>query len=644
MMAPVAAAAGERGAPGQGSSLAWQPMGPIGGAIRLLAQTPAFPQVVYAASSGDSLFRSLDGGRHWALVSDFLTGMHCIAVDPRQPRTVYVGADSGLWKSTDGGVAFRRLSSGFAGYAQYSVYALAIDGSDPRRVYAGVVDVAHAIYRSTDAGASWTPAVHEPPTEEFPLTLLADPTRPGTLYLGTINGLYVSRNYGRRWLLAGGGLPQDFWAGAVAVGPDGTLYVVAGASEVLLSSLDGGMSWGGAGGASGLEVIDLVVAADGELFALTDDLSHLAHSTAGGSRWELTTLPSPLVYANRSAALIADAPSPGDLLLAAQEGVFAGTDGGGTWVPASQGLRAVSVQALTAAPRAPGQASTIHGIFAPGTLRRNRRSTPAWISENPANPFYAAALGIDPRYPQRIWLGDGDGNVRKSEDGGMIWQTTAPLPLLSCSALAAIAVAPNRSETVYVAGFGDDQSCYSMQAPPNSFRTTDGGNSWQPMPIDGFGVVVDPVEPGVLFVFGTGVARSTDGGATWTPAAGVLAQRIYALAIDPGNSQQLFAAGSRGLLASRDRGKSFQPVGGLPKGLAAGVALDARTEPSTLFVAIDGAGVFASSDDGATWSPLGAGLPNRGLYLLVVDPAMPDTLYAGTAHGVYRLQRPPLVR
>src|ERR1700680_715087 len=79
------------GEAGSGPSLAWAPMGPDGGSIRFLAHTPALPQTVYAVSSEDGVFRSLDGGRHWLLVSEELPGVTCLAIDPRDARTVYAG-------------------------------------------------------------------------------------------------------------------------------------------------------------------------------------------------------------------------------------------------------------------------------------------------------------------------------------------------------------------------------------------------------------------------------------------------------------------------------------------------------------------------------------------------------------------------
>src|SRR5918999_4961220 len=62
-----------------------------------------------------------------------------LAVDPRNPRTIYAGAESGagVFKSTDGGRSWRAVNSGFAGSYATHVHALAIDPETPGIVYAG---------------------------------------------------------------------------------------------------------------------------------------------------------------------------------------------------------------------------------------------------------------------------------------------------------------------------------------------------------------------------------------------------------------------------------------------------------------------------------------------------------------------------
>src|SRR5690606_10029226 len=53
----------------------------------------------------------------------------------------------------------------------------------------------------------------------------------------------------------------------------------------------------------------------------------------------------------------------------------------------------------------------------------------------------------------------------------------------------------------------------------------------------------------------------------------------------------------------------------------------------------NGDGVFKSTDGGANWSLLNEGLTNTNVSALVIDPATPTTIYAGTLSGVFDLQQ-----
>jgi hypothetical protein len=69
------------------------------------------------------------------------------------------------------------------------------------------------------------------------------------------------------------------------------------------------------------------------------------------------------------------------------------------------------------------------------------------------------------------------------------------------------------------------------------------------MLIEGSVLAVDPVEPEALCIFGAALACSTDGGATWTRATGPDGLNGgNALAIDPRDTRQIYAASFRGLL------------------------------------------------------------------------------------------------
>jgi photosystem II stability/assembly factor-like uncharacterized protein len=132
----------------------------LGGCIqwgRSVAISPHDVRSVVAVVGG-SVFRSDDAGRSWARVPEppGSPGALSVAFAPSDRNVQYMGTADGVWRSEDGGYTFRPVK----GYP-WQVYhhsgsrieLLAVDPRDSRVVYAGA-DLA-GLFRSTDAGGSW---------------------------------------------------------------------------------------------------------------------------------------------------------------------------------------------------------------------------------------------------------------------------------------------------------------------------------------------------------------------------------------------------------------------------------------------------------------------------------------------------------
>ena len=115
---------------------------------------------------------------------------------------------------------------------------------------------------------------------------------------------------------------------------------------------------------------------------------------------------------------------------------------------------------------------------------------------------------------------------------------------------------------------------------------------------------------------------------TWTQITGSV--RIQALLIDPATPTILYAGTDNGVFKSTDGGATWGAVNaGLANGFVRALALD-HGNPTTLYAGTRD-GVFKSTDAGMTWQAQSVGLTNRGVRSLAVDPATPTTLYAGTS-------------
>ena len=108
---------------------------------------------ILAGTIGTGIWLSPDGGKSWKRAGGELwneSRVFGLTVHPHEPRTVFAGANDGIYKSTDGGMTFARLNSPMN---ELDVWRIAIDPVDPAIIYAGTRPA--ALYRSKDGGAHW---------------------------------------------------------------------------------------------------------------------------------------------------------------------------------------------------------------------------------------------------------------------------------------------------------------------------------------------------------------------------------------------------------------------------------------------------------------------------------------------------------
>ncbi|MGW0761076.1 cellulose binding domain-containing protein [Streptomyces sp. NPDC002814] len=181
-------------------SVGWDDWGHTG--VVSLASDSVDPDKVYAAvgtytNSWDpgngAVMRSADRGASWQKAElPFKLGGNMpgrgmgerLAVDPNRNSVLYLGAPSGkgLWRSTDSGATWSQVTnfpnvgnyaqdpsdtSGYASDNQGIVWvtfdeSTGTAGSATRTIYVGVADKDNAVYRSTDAGATWSRVAGQP--------------------------------------------------------------------------------------------------------------------------------------------------------------------------------------------------------------------------------------------------------------------------------------------------------------------------------------------------------------------------------------------------------------------------------------------------------------------------------------------------
>lgn len=165
--------------------------------------------------------------------------------------------------------------------------------------------------------------------------------------------------------------------------------------------------------------------------------------------------------------------------------------------------------------------------------------------------------------------------------------------------------------------------------------SSDSGRSWAingslgPVRVDAIGA--DPSDPARLFVASRGdIFRTTDAGRTWERAGNPPPGSVSILSVDPVWPDRVYAAGEA-LWTSTDGGKQWQ----LASRLAArflDFAID-PLQPLKLYAAVNGAGIFISSDGGTNWV-YATGGPLSRLSVIVKDSR--TSAYAGSPEGISR--------
>jgi photosystem II stability/assembly factor-like uncharacterized protein len=534
---------------------------------------PKSPDTLYIAALGNAwspsqhrgVFKSLDAGKTWTRVHfvNETTSAADLVMDPTDSQTLYVtmwdnlrtpwrlgsgGPGGGVFKTTDGGRTWRKLSGGLP--AEVGKIGISVSPVDPNRLYAVVesTDEAGGVFVSDNAGETWRRVNASRQLRTRPwyyMHITADPKVRDRVYVNNL-GFWRSDDGGVTFtqIPTPHGDNHDVW-----IDPGDNRVMVQGNDGGVNVTLDGGKAWSsiynqasgqfyrvavdksfpyailGAqqdnttlairsredlGGRSGADIYEVgggeagfvvadpfdndIIYAGSEMGFLTrmDRRTGLATFISGQPRFPEGVNPVGLRYRfNVNAPLVASIHTEGVIYHAAHV-VLKSTDRGFSWREISPDLTRDE----------PAKQQEGGGPFT--NERIDAHNALAYLDESP----------LDGRI---LWAGSDDGLIHLTTDGGGTWRNVTPTGIGE-GEVNTIAASPLDKATAYAAvtlhRFGDMR--------PHLFRTQDSGATWTaigtglPQATYARAVEADPVRKGLIYA-GTeqGLYVSFDDGATW---------------------------------------------------------------------------------------------------------------------------------
>jgi photosystem II stability/assembly factor-like uncharacterized protein len=208
------------------------------------------------------------------------------------------------------------------------------------------------------------------------------------------------------------------------------------------------------------------------------------------------------------------------------------------------------------------------------------------------NTLYAALYEYR-RFPWRLEDGGPGSGIFKTSDGGENWQRLAGgLPQGKLGRIG-IDICRSRPETLYAV-----IDNFNGRQRGEVYRTDDSGKNWRKVSADADDVSrkagysfnqlrVDPNDPEKVYITGSNLIASSDGGKTWSGLAngGGRGERPFrrafgdfrSLWIDPEDSDRMIATSDGGVFLSHDGGRTCDHLPGLPLGEIYAIGVDMQT-------------------------------------------------------------------
>jgi hypothetical protein len=672
----------------------WKPLGPapipngqtvgrtdpVSGRTVAIAIHPSNPNIVYAGTAQGGLYRTLDGGTTWTPLLDSALSLAAgsVAISPSDPSTVWVGTgESSLSSDSFFGAGVYRITNADSPnpfvsgpFTRDAVNADVLTGRATGRILVHPTDP-NTIFVATvsgSAGLGNTTGATFPPRGLYRSTNAMSPNPIFTRL--TVSAAAIDRPMLDAVMEPGN--PNRMFVSLIdsTANGDGGVYFTT-------NSLDPSPTFSRllvTGSSSELGRTELAIQKSGNIvtvYAATGTGAGQVHkatydTTAPGSPAFAMTVDnnfcSPQCFYDQAIAV--DPNDPNRVYLGGSPTLPFGisVNGGSTFASSSTGLH-VDSHAIAVAPSDP----TIIYFGSDGGIWKSTNSGASWVSLN--NSTFSAtqfqSVGVHPRDRHYTLGGTQDNGTEYLFPDGSTWTRSvggdggpAIIDSNSASPTSLVAYHTFFNSTNSQIGFQRATTTQANGNPiwgaftgcggtANGISCTDRTLFYAPM-------VLGPDAPGSTgntVYFGTEkLYRSINQGTTMTPVSQSMSttgnERISAIGIAPQNDDIRLIGSTLGrVYYSNTAGATTMTdiTGAVPARFVGRIAID-PTNANIAYLALGGFGIPGQhvmkttnlSSPTPTWTPAGSGIPDVPTNGLVIDPANPSTLYAGTDIGVFR--------
>jgi len=541
---------------------------------------PRNPDLVYAAVMGNlykdtnkrGVYRSKDGGKNWEkiLFANSAAGATDLTFDPNNPRILFAstwrirrnpyslssgGEGSDLWKSTDGGDTWEKISrnKGLPQDDVFGIIGVTVSPVNSNRVWALMEHKDGGVFRSDDGGKTWKKINESRSLRQrawYYTRIYADTEDEDIVYVMNVS-YHKSKDGGKTFKSANAphGDHHDLW-----IAPENSQRMVIADDGGAQVSYDGGDTWSTYHNQPTSQFYR--VTTDNHfpyrIYVAQQDNSTLriAHRTNGGSigerDWEST--------AGGESGHIAIDPTNNDIVYGGSyDGFLIRKDhandltrGINVWPdnPMGHGAEGMKYRFQWNFPiffsphdnkKLYTASNHLHVTYNEGQtweiispdLTRNdpeklKSSGGPITQDNTSVEYYCTIFAAQesPRVKDLIWVGSDDGLVHVTKDGGKNWDNVTPINLPEWIMINGIEPDPHNDGGCYIAATNYKNGDFR----PYLYKTTDYGKTWTKI-VNGIdnehftrAIKSDPVKKGILYAgTETGMYISFDDGSNWQP-------------------------------------------------------------------------------------------------------------------------------